>query len=279
MLFKEIIIPIFALNMNPGTKPMKVVLLCGGLGTRLKEETEYKPKPMVEIGGRPILWHIMKTYAQFGFNRFVLCLGFKGDVIRDYFYNYELRNSDFTLTLGEGNIRVHNKHSEAGWEITFAETGASNMTGSRIKQIEKFIDTDHFLLTYGDGVSNIDIQKLVDFHLQQGTTGTVTGVLPPSRFGELLVNENKVEAFNEKPQIHSGGFINGGYFVFSKKFFQELSAQPDCIMERTPLENLVAQKQLSIFRHSGFWQCMDTYRDMEYLNNLWKENKAEWKSW
>jgi len=258
---------------------MKVVILCGGQGTRLKEETEYKPKPMVEIGGRPILWHIMRTYAHYGFNKFVLCLGYRGEFIKNYFYNYEIRNNDFTLTLGNGNIRVHNQHTETGWEITFAETGALNMTGSRVKQVERYCDEDIFLLTYGDGLCNVNIDELVKFHRSHGKTGTVTGVLPPSRFGELLIEGSQVKSFNEKPQVHDGGLINGGYFVFNKSFFKYLDAGPDCILERTPLENLASDNELCVYDHRGFWQCMDTFRDFEYLNSLWREEKAEWKVW
>lgn len=258
---------------------MKVVILCGGLGTRLKEETEYKPKPMVEIGGRPILWHIMKTYAHYGFREFILCLGYRGDIIKNYFYNYEIRSNDFTLTLGSGKIKSHNSHDEAGWEITFAETGAASMTGSRIKQIEKYIDDDSFMLTYGDGVCNVDIKKLVEFHKSHGKIGTVTGVLPPSRFGELMIENNTVKTFTEKPQLHEGGHINGGYFVFKKEFFKYLNADSDSVFERAPLENLAKDNQLMMYSHEGFWQCMDTYRDFEYLNNLWMDNKAEWKVW
>ncbi len=258
---------------------MKIVILCGGLGTRLKEETEYKPKPMVEIGGRPILWHIMKTYAHFGYNKFVLCLGYRGDVIKNYFYNYKIRSNDFTLTLGSGKIKSHNNHDESGWEITFAETGASSMTGSRIKQIEKYIDDGLFMLTYGDGLCNVNISKLIEFHKSHGKIGTVTGVLPPSRFGELMIEKNSVKSFTEKPQLHQGGHINGGYFVFNKEFFKYLNADANCIFERAPLENLAKENQLMMYSHEGFWQCMDTYRDFEYLNTLWKENKAEWKVW
>lgn len=258
---------------------MKIIILCGGLGTRLKEETEYKPKPMVEVGGRPILWHIMKTYSHYGYNKFVLCLGYRGDVIKNYFYNYEIRSNDFTLTLGTGEIKSHNNHDESGWEITFAETGALNMTGSRVKQIEKYVDGDVFMLTYGDGVCNVDIAKLLAFHKSHGKTGTVTGVLPPSRFGELMIDGTAVKSFTEKPQIHEGGHINGGYFVFNKEFFSYLNADPNCILERSPLETLAEKNQLMMYAHDGFWQCMDTYRDFEYLNSLWRDNKAAWKVW
>lgn len=258
---------------------MKVIILCGGLGTRLKEETEYKPKPMVEVGGRPILWHIMKTYSHYGFNKFIVCLGYRGDVIKNYFYNYEIRSNDFTLTLGTGEIKSHNNHDESGWEITFAETGALNMTGSRVKQIEKYCDDDLFMLTYGDGVCNVDIAKLIAFHKSHGKIGTVTGVLPPSRFGELMIEGNMVKSFTEKPQLHEGGHINGGYFVFNKEFFKYLTADANCILERSPLETLAEKNQLMMYAHDGFWQCMDTYRDFEYLNSLWRENKADWKVW
>jgi glucose-1-phosphate cytidylyltransferase len=258
---------------------MEVVILCGGLGTRLKEETEFKPKPMVEVGGRPILWHIMKTYAHYGFSKFVLCLGYRGDVIKNYFYNYETRSNDFTLKLGNSDIKVHNSHEEQGWEITFAETGALNMTGSRIKQIEKYCSGDTFMLTYGDGVCNVNINELFKFHQSHGKIGTVTGVLPPSRFGELITDGNLVKSFNEKPQIHDGNLINGGYFVFNRKFFDYLNNDPGCILERNPLENLANDKQLCVFEHRKFWQCMDTYRDSEYLNGLWKNGEADWKIW
>ena len=258
---------------------MKVVILCGGLGTRLKEETEYKPKPMVEVGGRPILWHIMKNYSHFGFNKFVLCLGYKGSVIKDYFTNYDVRNNDFTLKLSQQKISIHNQHAESDWEITFAETGLSSMTGSRVKKIEKYVDEDLFMLTYGDGVCSVDMKELLAFHKAHGKMATITGVLPPSRFGELMIEGKFVKSFNEKPQIHNGGMINGGYFIFNRSFFKYLSESEDCILERTPLEKLAKDGELCVFEHKGFWQCMDTFRDFEYLNNLWNENKATWKSW
>lgn len=258
---------------------MKVVLLCGGLGTRLKEETEFKPKPMVEIGGRPIIWHIMKYYNFYGYNNFILCLGYKGDIIKDYFYNYEIQNNDFTMTLGMNNIEVHNQHSETGWTLTFAETGLSSMTGARVKKIQRYIDDELFMLTYGDGLSDINITELIKFHKSHGKIATITGVLPPSRFGELLTEKNFVKSFNEKPQVNSAGMINGGYFVFSRKFFDYLSGSDDCILERQPLEDLVRDRQLCVYEHKGFWQCMDTYRDFELLNNIWKDSKAPWKVW
>lgn len=258
---------------------MKVVILCGGLGTRLREETEYKPKPMVEVAGKPILWHVMKTYAHYGYTDFVLCLGYKGDVIRDYFYHYETRNSDFTIELGTRNIVTHGFPPEKGWRVTLAETGKSAMTGARVKRVERYLDDDVFLLTYGDGVCDVNIRELVDFHRRHGKMGTVTGVLPPSRFGELLVDQSAVVQFDEKPQMHGGGMINGGYFVFNCTFLQYLSDRDGCILEREPMERLVKDGQLEAFRHKGFWQCMDTYRDMEYLNGLWAKGAAAWKVW
>jgi glucose-1-phosphate cytidylyltransferase len=222
----------------------------------------------------------MKSYSHFGYTKFVLCLGYKGDVIKDYFYNYEIQNNDFTLTLGTSDIKIHNQHSETGWEITFAETGLNSMTGSRVKKIKKYVDDETFMLTYGDGgVSDINIKELLNFHKSQGKIATITGVHPPSRFGELLTKNNIVESFNEKPQIHSGGYINGGFFVFNKEIFDYLSDDNDCILERKPLEDLAKDKQLCVYEYKGFWQCMDTYRDFELLNNLWKEGKAPWKKW
>lgn len=260
-------------------KDIPVVLLCGGKGTRLREKTGTIPKPMVEIGGKPIIWHIMKSYSYHGFNRFILCLGYKGHVIKDYFLNYELMQSDVTIDFGnKGNISVHDTHCEDKWEITLANTGEENMTGSRIKQIEKYINSEHFLLTYGDGVCDVDINRLVDFHQSHGNIGTVTGVHPPSRFGELFVEKNKVKQFSEKPQA-SEGRINGGYFVFNSKIFNYVSRDLNCVFEREPLESVANDGELMMYQHDGFWQCMDTLRDMEYLEKLWQQNKSPWKKW
>ena len=198
---------------------MQAVILCGGLGTRMREETEFRPKPLVAIGGRPILWHIMKMYAHAGFTDFVLCLGYKGDVIKKYFLDYDLMGRDFTITMGEApKIEMHGTPLEKGWRITFAETGPEAMTGARLKRIEKYIDTKYLMLTYGDGVANLDVRKLFAFHKSHGKIGTVTGVRPPSRFGELLVDGDRVREFSEKPQTGSG-FINGGFFVFDRRIF------------------------------------------------------------
>lgn len=257
----------------------KVVILCGGLGTRLREETEFKPKPMVHIGNRPILWHIMKIYSHYGFDEFILCLGYKGEVIKEYFYNYEVLNNDFSISLGKKrSLEILNFSSNDNWKITVVDTGENTLKGARIKRIEKYIDGDTFMLTYGDGVADININKLLDFHRKQRKIGTVTGVRPPSLFGELQVNRNKVTHFSEKPQT-STGLINGGFFVFSVKFFEYLSEDPTCDFEHGPLERLTEDGELMVYEHTGSWECMDTFRDNQYLNKLWEEKKAFWKVW
>lgn len=256
----------------------KVVILCGGRGTRMEEETEFRPKPLVEIGGRPILWHIMKTYAYYGFDDFILCLGYKGRMIKEYFLNYEMMNSDFTLTLGSNNIKIYNRSDEKNWKITFADTGEAAQTGARIKRIEKYINEELFMLTYGDGLSDINIRKLLEFHKSHGKIGTISGVHPSSRFGELVVSGNEVVKFGEKPQVKEG-FVNGGFFVFHRKFFNYLREDDDCFLEKEPLENLAKDGQLEAYLHTGFWQCMDTRRERDILNNLWNSGKAPWKMW
>ncbi|HON05138.1 MAG TPA: glucose-1-phosphate cytidylyltransferase [Candidatus Ratteibacteria bacterium] len=256
----------------------KVVILCGGRGTRMEEETEFRPKPLVEIGGRPILWHIMKTYAYYGFDDFILCLGYKGRMIKEYFLNYEMMNSDFTLTLGSNNIKIYNRSDEKNWKITFADTGEAAQTGARIKRIEKYINEELFMLTYGDGLSDINIRKLLEFHKSHGKIGTISGVHPSSRFGELVVSGNEVVKFGEKPQVKEG-FVNGGFFVFHRKFFNYLREDDDCFLEKEPLENLAKDGQLEAYLHTGFWQCMDTRRERDILNNLWNSGKAPWKVW
>ena len=257
---------------------MKVVILCGGFGTRLREETEFRPKPMVEIGGKPILWHIMKTYSHYGFNDFVLCLGYKGQFIRDYFLNYDRLNSDLRIDMRTGDVEVFNRHKEREWQITLVDTGLNTMTGGRVKRIEKYIDGDRFLLTYGDGVTDLPIKELVSFHESSKTIGTVTGVSPPSRYGELGIAGDQVVSFLEKPNIQES-FISGGYFVFEKEFFKYLPADDNCVLEREPLERLAGDGQLGVYTHKGFWQCMDTQRDYIYLNELWNSDKAEWLVW
>ena len=259
---------------------MKVVILCGGLGTRLREETEFIPKPMVEIGGRPIIWHIMKSYAYYGYKDFILCLGYKGEIIKDYFLNYEAMNNDFTIRLGNpSKIDFNSNHAEDGWNITLADTGEQAMTGSRIKQIEKYVKNDEeFMVTYGDGLADIDLNKLLSIHRKQKKIGTLTGVRPLSRFGEVIENRGVVKDFVEKPQS-SKGYINGGFFVFNRKFFRYLSENYGCTLEREPLEKLTKEKELAIYPHKGFWQCMDTYRDYKYLKEMWESDKAPWKIW
>jgi glucose-1-phosphate cytidylyltransferase len=258
---------------------MKVVILCGGRGTRLKEETEFRPKPLVRIGNKPVLWHIMKIYAHYGFKDFILCLGYKGDMIKEYFLDYEITNNDFTIQLGNrNNIKFHNSHQEKDWSVTLADTGENAQTGARIKRIEKYIDSDLFMVTYGDGVANLNIKELLKFHKAHKKIGTMTGVHPSSRFGELVIKDNQVLQFNEKPQVKEG-LINGGFFVFNKEFFNYLKENDNCYLERQPLEKLAKESELMVYPLDGFWQCVDTYRELELLNNLWKSPNPPWKVW
>ena len=258
---------------------MKVVILCGGMGTRLREETEYKPKPMVEVGEKPILWHIMKIYAHSGIKDFVLSLGYKGEMINEYFYNYDILSNDFTIELGKKkNIEIHSNHAEKDWRITLADTGDKTLKGARLKRVQKYINDKQFMMTYGDGIANVDIKNLLEFHRHHGKLATVTGINPASRFGELKIEGNQVKSFSEKPK-NGGGLINGGFFVFNRDVFNYVSADEDCDLEIGPLENIAADGQLMVYKHTGFWACMDTIRDMEYLNKLWRKDKADWKVW
>lgn len=258
---------------------MKVVILCGGLGTRLREETEYRPKPMVSIGNKPILWHIMKIYSYYGYNDFILCLGYKGDIIKEYFYNYEILSNDFTIELGRRNsVEIHNSHSEAGWKITLADTGEKALKGARLKKIERYIDSENFMVTYGDGLANININDLKRFHEMHGKMATLTGVMPPSRFGTFSLKDNVIEKFTEKPQT-SGQYINGGFFILNRKIFDHLTFDDSCDFELGVLDNLAEKGELMMYEHSKDWMCMDTIRDVEYLNNLWSSDKAFWKIW
>ncbi len=259
---------------------MKLVILCGGLGTRLREETEFRPKPMVNIGNRPILWHIMKLYAHHGYTEFILALGYKGDMIKQYFFHYELMNNDITIELGKPEqLCIHQSHGEIGWRITLADTGEKALKGARLKRVEQYIDDDDiFMVTYGDGLANVDINSLINFHKSHGKLATLTGINPASRFGELKIKDNQVAAFNEKPN-ESDGLINGGFFVFNRGFFDYLSAEDECDLEIGVLEKIASKGELMVFKHMGFWACMDTIRDMEYLNKLWSEGQAEWKVW
>lgn len=257
----------------------KVVILCGGQGTRLREETEFRPKPLVDVGGRPILWHIMKIYAHYGFNDFILCLGYKGDMIRQYFLDYKTQLYDFTLNLKSNQMTIHTDEDVPDWNITFAETGLMSQTGARIKKIEKYIGGDTFFLTYGDGVADVDIPKLLEFHKRHGKIGTVTTVRPVNRFGNLTIQDNdKITDFTKKSMAQQG-WIDGGFFVFNKAIFNYISEHPDSMLEAEPLQNLSKDGQFMAYKHNGFWQCMDTVRDHKLLNRLWKNGEAEWKLW
>jgi glucose-1-phosphate cytidylyltransferase len=257
---------------------MKVVILCGGQGTRLREETEFRPKPMVEIGGRPILWHIMKGYAHHGFREFVLCLGYRGNMIKEYFLNYEAMNSDCTVSLGqERSVTYHDNHEERDFKVTLAETGTETMTGGRLKRIQKYVDGDEFLVAYGDTLADVDLASLVEFHRSHGRLATVTAVRPNSRFGLMdLTAGGKVQSFSEKPKLD--GWANAGFFVFHRKIFDYLTGD-DCILEREPLEQLTREGELAAFCHEGFFFAMDTYREFKYLNELWREGNVPWKVW
>lgn len=257
---------------------MKVVILAGGLGTRLAEETDTRPKPMVEIGGMPILWHIMKIYSSYGFNDFIVCLGYKGYVIKEYFANLFLHNADVTIDIKNNKLEVHNNLAE-DWKITLVETGQNTLTGGRIKRIQKYIGNETFMLTYGDGVSNVNISELIKFHNEHKKNCTVTAVQPSGRFGVLQINqESFVESFHEK-RTEDIGWINGGFFVCNPEVFNYITEGDNSIWERDPLETLAKEKQLLCYKHPGFWRPMDSLKDKMDLNQLWDLGKAEWKIW
>jgi glucose-1-phosphate cytidylyltransferase len=259
---------------------MKTVILCGGQGTRLQEATSgLKPKPMVTIGERPILWHIMKYYAAFGHREFVLCLGHLASVIKEYFLHYEAQNTDFTVELGRAQaIEYHHEHTESGWKVTLADTGLEVMTGARVARVQKYVGDATFMLTYGDGVADVDLDALLEFHRAHGRLATVTGVRPIGRFGRLNVERERVVSFEEKPAGELGS-INGGFFVFEPGVFDYVTTDPTCILEREPLERLAADGQLMMYDHRGFWQCMDTVRDMNLLERLWQAGDPPWQNW
>ncbi|MDC0857253.1 glucose-1-phosphate cytidylyltransferase [Rickettsiales bacterium] len=257
---------------------MKAVILAGGLGTRLSEETNLKPKPMVEIGGKPILWHIMKIYSTHGINDFVICLGYKGYVIKEYFTNYFHHMSDLTVDFKNNNIEIHNNKSEP-WRVTLVDTGETSMTGGRIARIKPYIENDSaFCLTYGDGVSDVNITELVNFHKQHKKLATLTAVQPAGRFGILEIDQNIVTDFKEKPK-GDGSYINGGFFVLSPKALDYIQDGDKTVWEQSPLNNIAADRELMNYKHHGFWQPMDTLRDKNYLEGLWNDGKAPWKIW
>ena len=257
---------------------MKVLLLAGGFGTRLSEETDIRPKPMVEIGGKPILWHIMKIYSQYGFNEFVILLGYKGYYIKEYFANYFLHQSDVTIDIKNGGMEVHNNSSEP-WKITLLDTGIDSMTGGRIKRAQNFIGNEPFMLTYGDGVSDINIEELVEFHKSHGKVLTMTSVQPEGRFGALNIeDDNQVSSFQEKPK-GDGGWINAGFFVCEPKVFDYITDGDNTIFEQAPLQNLAKDGEIFTYKHEGFWKPMDTLRDKQQLQKLWENKQAPWKVW
>ncbi len=255
---------------------MKAVILAGGFGTRLSEETTIKPKPMVEIGGKPILWHIMKIYSTHGINDFIICCGYKGYVIKEYFANYYLHTSDITFDMVENSTVVHESSAEP-WRITLVDTGYNTGTGGRLKRVKKFIGEDDFCFTYGDGVSDVNITDLISFHKKQQTLATVTAVLPPSKYGVMVLKENKITSFEEKPE-GNGGWINGGFFVLSPKVIDYIDSY-EVMWEHDPMRRLVKEEQLSAFYHKDFWQPMDTLRDKEYLEKKWISGDAPWRIW
>lgn len=257
---------------------MKVIILAGGLGTRLGNIAGAIPKPMVQIGQNPILWHIMKIYSHFGYKDFVLSLGYKQEVIKEYFNNYNIRSSDFNIHLGNKKIQTLNSHDEMDWNVTLVNTGLNTLKGARVKKLEKYLDDDLNMLTYGDGVADIDINDLVKFHKSHGKILTITGVHPPSRFGEIVEEDSKLVSFSEKPQS-SVGLINGGFFVFHKRLFEFLTADDNCDLEYETFDKLVPLGEVMVYKHLRNWECVDTERDLIHLNKLWSEGTAFWKTW
>jgi glucose-1-phosphate cytidylyltransferase len=254
-----------------------VVILAGGLGTRLREETEVKPKPMVEVGGHPILWHIMKMYSGYGCNEFVICLGYKGEYVKDFFLNYRSRQGGLSIDLGTGDVTMHSPEAAESWTVHLLETGRDTLTGGRVKRAAEFLGRRRFLLTYGDGVADVDIRGVIALHEAQGRRATITAVRPPARFGGLTLDGDQVKSFDEKPQIGEG-WINGGFMVIEPEVADYIAGD-ETILEREPLETLAAEDQLSAYRHDGFWQCMDTVRDLALLRELWDSGEPPWRTW
>jgi glucose-1-phosphate cytidylyltransferase len=265
--------------MKPDPSNVPVFILCGGLGTRLREETEFRPKPMVPVGNQPIMWHIMRCYARHGFRKFILCLGYKAEVVKSYFLNYTSMNSDFTVELKTNNLTVHSVDHDQDWDVTLAYTGELTMTGARVaRAAAKYLgDAPTFAVTYGDGLTDANLGDEFAFHLANKKLGTVLGTNPPSRFGELKLDGVQVKEFSEKPEF-SDSWINGGYFFFQRDFLRYLSADESCVLERDPLIQLSRDGELGMYKHSGFWACMDTQRDREYLEKLWTSGKAPWNA-
>ncbi|MBX6388564.1 MAG: glucose-1-phosphate cytidylyltransferase [Frankia sp.] len=263
----------------PGAADIPVVILCGGMGTRLREASEKLPKPLVDIGGKPILWHIMKTYDHYGFRRFVLCLGYKSDIIKNYFLNYRQQVADFTLRLADDHTpEFHNDAGDEDWEVTFAETGLLTGTGARVRRVREYLTGPRFMLTYGDGVGAINLAALMEAHERGGRIGTVTGVRPSSRYGELVTEGDSVTLFAEKPP--QTGWVSGGYFVFEREFVDKyIEDDPGLMLERAPLQQLARDRQLTLYPHDGFWMGMDTFRDWTELNQLWDAGTAPWRVW
>jgi glucose-1-phosphate cytidylyltransferase len=265
---------------TPAIRDLPVVILCGGMGTRLREETEHRPKPMVEIGEQPILWHIMKIYGAFGVRRFILCLGYKGWEIKQYFLRYQEKRRDFTLDLdGSRPPRYHDGDADReDWEVTLAETGLDTATGARVKRIGHYVDTPTFFLTYGDAVADLDVERLLRFHRSHGRIATVTGVRPTSRYGEMTVQDDRVIEFHEKPR-DGMALVSGGFFVFERRFLDYLDSDPHLFFELEPMQRLAREGQLHTYVHEGAWHSMDTYRDYLQLNRIWNEGAAPWKIW
>ncbi|WP_028044854.1 glucose-1-phosphate cytidylyltransferase [Cellulomonas sp. URHE0023] len=257
---------------------MKAVLLAGGLGTRMREETEFRPKPMVEVGGKPVLWHLMKFFSTHDITEFVICAGYKGDQIREYFLNYAAHNNDFTITLGKhGHLEFHDEHLESDWTVTVADTGPLTLTGGRVERIEKYVKGERFMVTYGDGLADIDVSKLLAFHEGHGRKATITTVRPLSRFGLVDVEDSLVTRFREKPQMDDS--VSAGFFVFEPEIFNYLRNSDQVMLEHEPLAQLAAERELGAYRHEGFWQPMDTYRESQLLNEMWESGVAPWKIW
>lgn len=257
---------------------MKVIILAGGWGTRLGQQSQDIPKPMVPIGKLPILWHIMKYYSHYGYNDFIISLGVRAHVIKNFFYNYEVLTNDFTIDLATKQIEFHRQSNENRWRITLIDTGQDTLKGARIKRVEEYLDSDINMVTYGDGLADVDIKRLIEFHESHGKTLTVTGVHPPARFGEIIEEKNLVTSFHEKLQT-STGLINGGFMVFNRSLLDYLTEDENCDLETGPMELLAKKSEIMVFKHKGYWECMDHERDVEHLNRLWNENRAFWRVW